>query len=66
LAELGFAISNASGPAKNLKKTMELKSGLRMLALAFFNIDVESCHACGARNVKIVAAISGTFTKNRF
>lgn len=27
------------------------------LSRKVFNIDVESCHACGARNVKIVAAI---------
>jgi hypothetical protein len=32
------------------------KSWARLLRKVF-NIDVESCHACGARNMKIVAAI---------
>jgi hypothetical protein len=42
--------------ASGQSPTDKSKSWARLLKKVF-NIDVESCHACGGKNVRIVAAI---------
>jgi len=50
------ADSQSSEPASTKPPSERSKSWARLLRKVF-NIDVESCHACGGKNVKIVAAI---------
>jgi hypothetical protein len=55
-ARMGDAATQDGAAAENKAPSEKSRSWGRLLRKVF-GIDVESCHACGGKNVKIVAAI---------